>query len=68
MYYLTVIQIFNDETPTAKAIYEYSTYAEALTALYSTMFSSLSTSNISEVTCLILDSECLTKKYERWTR
>ena len=65
---MTVIQVFSDGSPTAKAIYDYNSYNDALSALYSTMFSSLAHENLSEVTCLIMDSECIAKKYERWTR
>lgn len=67
MYFLIVIQKFNDDT-TAKAIYEYNTEAEALSALYSTMASSIATEKVSAAICEILNSIGVNKKYERWER
>ena len=68
MYFLITIQKFNNGTATAKAIFEYSTEAEALSALYSTMASSIATETVSEAICVILNSIGVNMKYERWER
>lgn len=67
-YYMIIIQNFNNGNPSAKAIYEYSVYDEALSTLYSTMVSALATEIIKDVTCLIMDEYCNITKSERWER
>ena len=68
MFYVVLIQTFMDETPSAKAIYEYEDKDTATSTLFSTMASSMANNNISTVVCLILNEYGSAIKYERWER
>lgn len=68
MFYIVTIQEFVDETPTAKAIFEYDNKDTATATLFSTMASSMANDNIASVVCLIMDEYGSTIKYERWER
>lgn len=67
-YYFVTIQTFVDGSPTAKAIYDYSDYDTALSALFSTMVSSMANTNIKHVMCLIMNDGGQSIKYEQWDR
>ena len=68
MFYIVLIQTFEDATPTAKALFEYANMDEAKTALFSTMFSSMSNDNIKSVMCEIINEAGGVLKHERWER
>lgn len=68
MFYILLIQCFEDETPTAKAIFEYDSLDAAKAALFSNMASSMANTNIKSVVCAVLDEYATTVKYERWER
>ena len=68
MFYMVLIQTFEDGSPTAKALFEYETMDEAKSALFSTMFSSMSNENIKTVMCEIINEVGSVLKHERWER
>ena len=68
MFYIVLIQTFEDATPTAKALFEYETMDAAKSALFSTMASSMANENIASVMCEIINEAGGVLKHERWER
>ena len=68
MFYLVIIQKFNNGAENAKAIYEYETPENAMIALYSTMASSMSDPTIASVACIIMNDRGVSLKQDRWDR
>lgn len=68
MYFMIIIQKFRDETPTAKALFEYSDMKDAKAALFSTMASSMANDNIATVMCEIINESGGVLKHEFWER
>lgn len=68
MLYMILIQTFEDETPTAKALFDYPDMDAAKAALFSTMASSMANDNIKTVVCEIINDRGGVLKHERWER
>ena len=68
MFYLAVIQKFEDSTPTAPALFAYETMDAAKSALFSTMFSAMANDNIKSVMCEIINDRGGVLKHEIWER
>lgn len=68
MFYMLLIQIFEDETPAAKALFDYPDMDAAKAALFSTMASSMANDNIKTVVCEIINDRGSVLKYEYWER
>lgn len=67
MYYLVQIQTF-EEAETVKALFEYATLQEALSACFSVMASSMANENIVTVLCQVIDKKGMTQKYEYYEK
>lgn len=68
MFYMVLIQTFNDDTPKAKALFDYPDMDSAKAALFATMASSMATANIASVMCEIINEAGGVLKHERWER
>ena len=68
MFYMLLIQTFEDETPAAKALFDYPDMDAAKAALFSTMASSMANENIKTVMCEIINEAGSVLKHERWER
>ena len=68
MFFMVLIQAFEDGSPTAKALFEYETMDAAKSALFSTMASSMANENIKSVLCEIINDRGGVLKYEIWER
>ena len=68
MFYMVLIQTFVDGSATAKALFDYESMDAAKSALFSTMFSSMSNENIKTVMCEIINEAGGVLKHERWER
>lgn len=68
MYYLVEITTYTTTTPTAKAIYSYTSHDEALAAFFQKMRGAIVNAEYATELCMIVDTFGAVVRHEFWER
>lgn len=68
MFYVIEISTYNNETPTAKAVYGYETHDEALATFYQKMRGAIVNDTYASELCMIINERGSVQRYEYWER
>lgn len=68
MFYVLEISTYNNDTPTAKAVYSYETHDEALATFYQKMRGAIVNNTYASELCIIFNDHGLQLRNEYWER